>query len=231
MGQIRLAGNPEIAVTVRRSARARRLSLRISQLDGRVTLTLPKRVPEAEGRAFLLAKEGWLRGHLARQGDVVHVAIGARIPVEGALHDVAVGAGRSVRQEDGVLYVPGPEARAPARLQGYLKTLARDRLAAASDHYAARLGRPYTRLTLRDTRSRWGSCTSEGGLMYSWRLVLGHPEVLRYVAAHEVAHLRHMNHSQAFWDEVERLYGDWRAPRKWLRDHGSELHRYRFDTE
>ncbi|WP_425072087.1 M48 family metallopeptidase [Sagittula sp. S175] len=229
MGQIRLAGNPEIAVTLRRSARARRLSLRISQLDGRVTLTLPKSVPEKEGMAFLRSKESWLRRHLTAQGAPVDVGLGARIPIEGDLYEVVAGQGRSVRITDGQVHVPGDPDRVASRLAGFLKTLARDRLATASDRYAARLGKPYTRLTLRDPRSRWGSCTSDGGLMYSWRLVLGHPAVLDYVAAHEVAHLRHMNHSQHFWDEVERLYGDWRSPRKWLKDHGNELHRYRFD--
>jgi predicted metal-dependent hydrolase len=229
MGQITLSGNPEIAVTVKRSARARRLSLRISSLDGRVTLTLPKSVPEAEGRAFLRAKEGWLRGHLDGHQAAVTVALGARIPIEGTLHEIVAGQGRSIRMAEGLLHVPGAPERAAARVAGWLKTRARDRLAEASDYYASKLGKPYTRLTLRDTRSRWGSCTADGGLMYSWRLILGHPEVLDYVAAHEVAHLRHMNHSQAFWDEVERLYGDWRSPRKWLKEHGNELHRYRFD--
>lgn len=229
MGQIRLSGNPEIAVTVRRSARARRLSLRISQLDGRVTLTLPKSVPEREGHAFLRSKEDWLRKHLGAQGMPVAVTLGGTIPIEGVLHEIVPGSGRSVRLIEGQAHVPGDPGQAPARLAGFLKTLARDRLAAASDLYAARLGRTYSRLTLRDTRSRWGSCTADGALMYSWRLVLGHPEVLSYVAAHEVAHLRHMNHSQDFWDEVQRLYGDWRSPRKWLKSHGNELHRYRFD--
>ncbi len=229
MGQIELAGNPSILITLRRSARARRLSLRISQLDGRVTLTLPQNVPEQEGRAFLLQKERWLRQHLAQQVTSVQIGLGAILPVEGVMHEIRPGTGRSVRAEAGVLYVPGAEDRVPARLSGWLKTLARERLATASDHYAIKLGRPYNRLTIRDTRSRWGSCTADGGLMYSWRLILGHPEVLDYVAAHEVAHLRHMNHSSAFWACVTALYGDWKTPRKWLKDHGAGLHRYRFD--
>lgn len=229
MGQIVLAGNPPIEVVLRRSARARRLSLRVSQLDGRVTLTLPRAVPEAEGRAFLHQKEAWLRGHLDARVTPVQVGLGAQLPIEGVLHELRAGTGRSVRQAEGVLYVPGPADRVAARLQGWLRTRARDRLADASDRYALALGKGYARLTLRDTRSRWGSCTHDGGLMYSWRLILGHPEVLDYVAAHEVAHLRHMDHSPAFWSCVERLYGDWRRPRTWLKTHGAELHRYRFD--
>ncbi|QRF67572.1 M48 family metallopeptidase [Ponticoccus alexandrii] len=229
MGQIRLGGNPEISVTLRRSARARRLSLRVSQLDGRVTLTLPNAVSEKEGLRFLRDKEEWLRGHLSKRQAVVVVGPGARLPVEGVLHEIRPTSGRSVVQAGGLLLVPGEPDRMAARLKGWLRTRARDRLSEASDRYAEALGRPYSRLTLRDTRSRWGSCTHDGGLMYSWRLILGHPQVLDYVAAHEVAHLRHMNHSPEFWAEVTNLYGDWKAPRRWLRDHGAELHRYRFD--
>ncbi|MBN9888851.1 M48 family metallopeptidase [Salipiger abyssi] len=228
MGQITLPGNPPIAVTLRRSAQARRLSLRLSQIDGRVTLTLPRRVPEREALGFLRDKEAWLRGHMEARGEDVRIAVGAVLPVEGVPRVLRAGTGRSVALSPDAVAVPGPEERMAARLQGWLRTLARERLAEASDRHAAALGRPYTRLTLRDTRSRWGSCTADGALMYSWRLILAPPEVLDYVAAHEVAHLAEMNHSRAFWDTVERLYGDWRGARRWLRDEGGGLHRYRF---
>ncbi|MFZ5963404.1 M48 family metallopeptidase [Thalassococcus sp. BH17M4-6] len=229
MGDVTLPGNPPIAVILRRSARARRLSLRLSQLDGRVTLTLPRRLPEREALAFLREKEPWLRGHLAARCADVQVGPGALLPVAGRDRRILPAEGRSLRLTDDALLVPGPEARIAARVQGWLKAQARDRLAAASDRYAGLLGRPYTKLTLRDTRSRWGSCSSTGGLMYSWRLILTPPEVLDYVAAHEVAHLAEMNHSPAFWSTVTQLYGDWHAPRRWLREHGAGLHRYRFD--
>ncbi|MGR3494846.1 M48 family metallopeptidase [Citreimonas sp.] len=229
MGQIRLPGNPDIDVILRRSARARRLSLRLSQLDGRVTLTLPRGVTEAAGLAFLREREGWLRGHLDRHEGMVDVTHGSVLPVDGVERRVLAGPGRSVRLTDDALLVPGSAGDAAARLRGWLRARARNRLAEASDRHAAALGRGYARLTLRDTRSRWGSCTADGGLMYSWRLILAPPEVLDYVAAHEVAHLAQMNHSPAFWAVVERLYGDWRAPRAWLRDNGAGLHRYRFD--
>ncbi|WP_298920190.1 SprT family zinc-dependent metalloprotease [uncultured Roseobacter sp.] len=224
-----LPGEPPIPLILRRSARARRISLRISQLDGRVTLTLPKRVPEREALAFAGEKEGWIRKHLAARGEDVTVGIGSVLPIGGMMHEVVRGQGRQIGFEDGRVAVPGAPERAGRRLVGHLKTLARARLAEASDHYAARLGRPYSAMKLRDTRSRWGSCTSEGNLMYSWRLILAPPPVLDYVVAHEVAHLAEMNHSPAFWDQVTRIYGDYKEQRRWLRKQGGDLHRYRFD--
>lgn len=225
-----LPGDPAIPLILRRSARARRISLRISQLDGRVTLTLPARVPEREALAFAQEKEAWIRKHLdARDADVVATA-GAVVPIGGQLHEVVQGNGRRVVLDAGRVAVPGPADLIGKRLGSHLRALARARLAEASDHYARRLGREYTALTLRDTRSRWGSCTAQGRLMYSWRLILAPPAVLEYVAAHEIAHLAQMNHSPAFWAEVTRIYGDYKAPRAWLRAEGSGLHRYRFGS-
>lgn len=225
-----LPGDPPIPLVLRRSARAKRISLRISQLDGRVTLTLPKRLAEGEALAFARSKEGWIRKHLAARGVDVAVGLGAQVPVGGHVLEVVAGAGRRVQIGEAQIAVPGPADRVGVRLGAYLREVARDRLAGACDDYAARLGKPYARITLRDTRSRWGSCTSDGGLMFSWRLIMTPPEVLDYVAAHEVAHLAQMNHSPAFWAEVARIYGPYAAPRRWLRQHGSDLHRYRFEA-
>ncbi|WP_316016065.1 SprT family zinc-dependent metalloprotease, partial [Roseobacter sp. HKCCA0434] len=111
----------------------------------------------------------------------------------------------------------------------WLRQLARDRLSEATARHAAALDSVPGRLTLRDTRSRWGSCTSEGNLMFSWRLILAPPPVLDYVAAHEVAHLLEMNHSLRFWAHVERLFPGWQAQRDWLRAEGAALHRFRFE--
>lgn len=228
MGQHFLPGNPPVAITLRKTAQARRISLRISRLDGRVTLTCPLRVSDREALSFAQEKADWLRRHLMEQPKQAGIGIGGDLPFEGVTLRIAQGAGRLVQVQDSLLLVPGSPERAAARIAGFLKQTARDRLAAASDHYATLLGHPYTRLTLRDTRSRWGSCTADGGLMYSWRLVMAPPAVLSYVAAHEVAHLAEMNHSDAFWSVVTRLYGDYRAPRRWLREKGGDLHRYRF---
>lgn len=229
MGQYILAGNPPIPVTLRQSTRARRISLRVSGLDGRVTLTVPYGVAEREAIGFAKEKEAWLRAQLDRGGDMQWVGFGADIPIEGKQHQIVAGSGRRVVIAEGTVSVPGNADRISVRLAAHLRAMARDRLAEASDHYAQRLGKSYSRLSLRDTRSRWGSCSAAGVLMYSWRLIMAPPDVLRYVAAHEVSHLAHMDHSRAFWSTVERLYGSYEQQRAWLRTNGATLHRVRFD--
>ena len=88
------------------------------------------------------------------------------------------------------------------------------------------LGKPHGRIAVRDTRSRWGSCSSKGTLSFSWRLVLAPPFVLDYLVAHEVAHLAHMNHSAAFWALARRLAPRMPEAELWLKVHGPVLHRY-----
>lgn len=223
-----IPGDPPVELLLRRSGRARRISLRVSALDGRVTLTCPQGTPDGTALAFAHEKADWLRQQLDRTHDAVAVGIGCDLPFRGRLLRVLPGSGRGVRAGQECVHVGGAPDRAAARLEGFFKQTACDRLAEASDRYAAALGLSYTRLTLRDTRSRWGSCSSQGGLMYSWRLIMAPDAVLEYVAAHEVAHLAEMNHSPRFWQHVARLYGDCSAPRRWLRDHGPGLHRYQF---
>lgn len=228
MGHHTLQGNPPIDVIWRRSARAKRLSLRMSRLDGRVTLTLPNRASDREGRAFLAEREAWLRENLSQVRQAVPVALGGHVLIAGREVPILQGQGTRAMLSDAGLMVPDA-ASAATKIRAFLKLRARDALAQASDDYAATLGRSYAKLSLRDTRSRWGSCSSAGVLMYSWRLIMAPPEVLHYVAAHEVAHLQEMNHSQAFWDVVTRLYGDYAPPRLWLRENGDLLHRVQFD--
>lgn len=225
-----LPGSPPIDIVMKRSARARRFSLRVSRLDGRVTLTLPARARESEAVRFLQAQEGWLRQTLSEMPEAAGeaVGIGTLLPVEGRLLRLESATGRSVRVEGERLLVPGDPAQAGARVAAWLKVLAHDRLARDSAHFAGLVGRSYSRLTLRDTRSRWGSCAPDGALMYSWRLILAPPPVLSYVAAHEAAHLVEMNHSAAYWAIVTRICPGWKRERAWLRSEGQALHRWRF---
>ncbi len=222
-----LEGSPPIEITLRRSARARRLSLRVSSLDGRVTLTLPRRVSAREALAFAAERRSWIERARTGLADLVTMETGAVLPIDGAPVRIEVGETRRPVLEGGVLRLP---AKRPASAAAaVLRTRARDRMAALSDVHARTLGVAWSRLSLGDPRSRWGSCSSAGRLMYSWRLAMAPPEVQDYVAAHEVAHLVRMDHSPAFWAVVADLVPDWRRHRDWLRSHGATLHRIRFE--
>jgi predicted metal-dependent hydrolase len=224
-----LPGLPYVEVTLRRSTQARRFSLRVSRSDGRVSLSMPKWAREQAAMDFLIERQDWVRGHMARSGKRQAPRLGGTIPIEGIERPIVEGGGRAARFENGQIHVPDGTRIAP-KIAALLKTLARDRLAAASDRYAAALGARYTGLSLRDTRSRWGSCTSAGALMYSWRLVMAPASVLNYVAAHEVAHLRQMNHSPQFWALCAELYPNYQVERSWLRTDGPSLLTWQFET-
>lgn len=231
MREIRLQGDPPVSVTLRRSARARRLSLRVSRLDGRVTLSMPQRLPEAEAIAFVEEKQDWIRKHLAGRSPDRMPVFGAHLPFLGRELMIVPGQGRRAQVMDGALQVPGGPESVAAKVRAFLRLEAQMRLREASDRYAEALGVGYGRITLRDPRSRWGSCTSQGNLMYSWRLVMAPPEVLDYVAAHEMAHRLEMNHSERFWAHVARICPGHKAHRDWLRREGERLHGWRFETD
>lgn len=224
-----IAGDPPIRVRVKPSDRARRLSLRVSKLDGQVTLTLPRGAPRREAEAFARDRADWIRRHLDDRLATVRPMPGSHVPLRGESCRVVAAPGRTVRAGDGVIEVPEARAEAtPARLAAFFKHEARSALAEASGRHAAALGLTPGAITLRDTRSRWGSCSHRGNLMFSWRLIMAPPAVLDYVAAHEVAHIAEMNHSPAFWAVVARTCPGFAGPRRWLKIHGTELHRYRF---
>ncbi|SNT76498.1 M48 family metallopeptidase [Paracoccus seriniphilus] len=216
-----------IEVQLRRSARARRMTLRVPRDGGDVVLTLPASMPVSQGRRFAEEKQDWLNRALQRRPAVQKVAVGVAIPIAGRARQVVSGAVAAPKLEDDRLLVPQGKTAGPV-VQAFLRHHAHQRLCVACDHHTHALGRDYRMITLRDTRSRWGSCSADGRLMFSWRLAMAPPDVLDYVAAHEVAHLVHMDHSRRFWAQVEALLPDYRTSRAWLRLHGGDLMRWKF---
>ncbi|MDO5621054.1 MAG: SprT family zinc-dependent metalloprotease [Paracoccus sp. (in: a-proteobacteria)] len=214
-------------VQIRRHARARRIVLRVARSTGAVTLSLPPRMALAEAQAFLHSKASWLDRTAAALPGPVRVGAGVVLPVAGQGVVVTPAPVRVVTLQDEALLVPENRAIG-ATVQGWLRHRAHEALRPACDRFAAALGRQITAISLRDTRSRWGSCTHDGRLMFSWRLAMAPPVVLEYVAAHEVAHLAHMDHSPAFWATCESLMPGHAPHRAWLRAHGSDLLRWQF---
>lgn len=216
-----------IRLLVRRSARARRMTLRVPRDGGPVVLTMPARMAERHAHAFAQEKADWILRHCAARPVPRMAGHGAVVPVEGQGLTITPGAVRAVQVQGDQLLVPQSRAPGPA-VQSYLRHLAHERLRIACDRFAGRLGRPFRAIALRDTRSRWGSCSADGRLMFSWRLSMAPPAVLDYVAAHEVAHLAHMDHSPRFWAAVEGLYPGHQPQRDWLRRHGGDLLIWKF---
>lgn len=216
-----------LSIALRRSARARRMILRVPGDGSDVVLTLPRHVALAEGLAFAEARRDWLLRATARRPAPLRAEPGALLPIEGRPRTLIPATVRSARLEADSLLVPQSRPVGPV-VQAFLKHLAHERLRPACDRHAGALGRPVRAISLRDTRSRWGSCTSDGRLMFSWRLAMAPPEVLDYVAAHEVAHLAHMDHSPRFWAVVEDLAPGHAPHRAWLRRHGADLMAWKF---
>jgi predicted metal-dependent hydrolase len=159
----------------------------------------------------------------------VKLGAGVTMPLRGEPHEVKALAGRrgSVLAISRAIWVPGGPDHCGRRLRDWLIAEARRDLAAASEKYAALMGVKIRRVSIRDQKGRWGSCSSSGDLSYSWRLVLAPPHVLDYVAAHEVAHLRQMNHSPRFWRLVLTHCAHAARAKRWLKANGAELHRFR----
>ncbi|MEX2628317.1 MAG: M48 family metallopeptidase [Tistlia sp.] len=226
----------EVPLELRVSSRARRLSLRLDPGRGGLVLTLPEGLPVERGLDFIDRQSGWIAGRLAQLPPHVPFAEGGLVPILGVEHQIrhAPWARGAVWPDSGLLWVAGAAEHLSRRVTDYLKAEARRQVARRSREKAALLPRlapgsrirPLGRIAVRETSSRWGSCTARGDLSYCWRLVLAPEAVLDYVVAHEVAHLVHLDHSPAFWRLCDRLADQCQDSRAWLRRHGARLQRY-----
>jgi len=215
-------------MNVRLNPRARRLIVKVHPTTGEVIVIAPSKRALDRAIEFACGQMDWIARQLRKVPSRVVMTPGARIPFRGEEHTIARGEGGPVcvDAEKCVITVSGRLEHAPRRLIDFLKRHAKRELEARAFEFAARIAARPARITVRDTASRWGSCSSARSLSFSWRLIMAPPFVLDYVVAHEVAHLKEMNHGSAFWRLVRGLAGDVRRPQAWLRQHGSALHRY-----
>lgn len=211
----------------RRSARARRVSLRIDLRCGAVVVTLPPRIGRPVGVALLMDNAAWVSRRLAELPGAVAFEDGAEVALGGIAHRIRhVAAQRgAVVLAEGEIRVAGDAAFLSRRVADFLRAEARRRLSVQVAAKAAQAELRPSRVSVKDTRTRWGSCAASRALAFSWRLVMAPPFVQDYVVAHEVAHLRHMNHGAHFWALVHRLTPHGPAAIAWLRDEGPRLMR------
>lgn len=245
---VRLPGG-DLPYVLRRTPRARRLRLTVHPRRGLV-VSLPESArrgwahPQTHVDEFLREREPWIRRHLARQAalrdhldDRPGLEDGRLVPYRGELHRVRVAAAPAGIRASRVSRVGGDDGdellvervardrRDPALiLEGWFRARAREALSAAIDRHAPGLAVTPASMTLRDTTTRWGSCSRTGALSFCWRLVLAPPEALDAVAVHELCHLRVFGHGPAFWSLLASRVPDHASWRRWLRHHGPELH-------
>lgn len=218
-------------IQVRRSGRARRMSLKVDPALRHATLVLPNRVPNHVAMAFIADHLAWLRTRIEALPKPVPFAPGIEIPLLGEPHLLcaAPGARRGVWLEEKTIQVSGPSEFFSRRTADFLKAEAKRRILARAEPMAVQLGVSFKTVRIGDPKARWGSCNSRGTLAFSWRLVLAPDEALTYVVAHELSHLKEMNHSPRFWNWVRTLTPDIDSPRRWLKIHGPTLYRYGCD--
>jgi predicted metal-dependent hydrolase len=219
-------------VAVTRSSRARRITLRIRAGTSEPILTVPTRGNLAVATDFAARHAGWLATRLARLPAQIPFRAGKTVPIRGVDHHIIeTGAIRGVVRamrvgEVRLLEVPGSPEHVARRVTDFLKREARHDLEIAVERHLAAAKVAARRISIKDTKSRWGSCSASGTLSFSWRLILAPPFVLDYLAAHEVAHLRELNHSHRFWRLTHQLCRRTDDAEAWMKRHGPQLHRY-----
>ncbi len=222
-------------LTIRQHERATRITLRIEPGGRALKMTIPRGLAAREINAFLDRHQGWLLTKLAKFATDSSLRSGAEILLRGVRHRIEhTGSLRGLTEAivvEGVpvLRVSGMPEHAGRRIATFLKKEARADLEKLVAVHAKTIRATVTSITMKDTRSRWGSCSSQGNLSFSWRIVMAPPLVIDYLAAHEVAHLKEMNHGPRFWALCRKLCPDMDEAKAWLKRHGSHLHAIDFD--
>jgi predicted metal-dependent hydrolase len=219
------------SLRIRISARAKRLALRLDAKTGHVYLVLPKRASMKSALAFARQYQDWIERHAAREPDGIALGDGSVIPILGEERTIRVQHNPDIRRttitlNDNELLVVTNQDDPGLRIARYLKTLAREEITRLANEKAAMIDKQINAITIRDTSTRWGSCSQDGNLSFSWRLILAPLSALDYVVAHEVAHLVHMNHKTRFWTLCEKLSADFSGGHGWMKKHGHNLMRY-----
>ncbi len=218
-----------VPVRVKINPRARRIQLRIDTRHREAVAIAPSKSKVPAVLAFASERAAWIAARLDELPDTHALTPGTLAPLRGDMHEIVLApGGRSVviddRTDPPQIQSPGPADKTPARVRGFMKAAARMDLSIRVGVHARTLGVQPASISIKDTRTRWGSCSSAGNLNFSWRLICAPPYVLDYVAAHECAHLLEMNHSRRFWGHVETCIADYDRARTWLNAHGRALH-------
>ena len=226
----------DLDIKINKSKRVHRITLRVCQFSGELRLTVPPLIRVGAFSNFIEQHLDWINLQKAKIIKQIQISEGIKIPIFGLeriiLSDSECWEDYSLTSEK--LTVPTPifQTRHKINFKDQVKNvliqLSNEFFNDVCQRDSAKLGVSFSKISYKDPKSRWGSCSSERKLMFSWRLIMAPREVSAYVAAHEVAHLVHMNHSKSFWETVRFLCPDYMSHRVWLRYNGKMLHRFIF---
>lgn len=216
-----------LPVIVTKRTGARRMVLRYQPLRHALSLTLPRYVSIKQGLRFAHSKRDWIERQLRRKAPRIAFADGTLLPILGVPHTIRHHGGRGVAEaRENVLYVPGEAQFLERRVKEWLIKRCREEILSLATMKAHAIRVQFKKISLRDTTSCWGSCTSDGNLSFSWRVIFAPYHVLEALVSHEVAHLKEHNHSAAFWTLVSQLSPGYEQADRWLKAHGSTLYAY-----
>ena len=223
-----LPNGKKTIILIRRSKKSHRLKIRMLPGIGQVELVLPDYLQLKDGLLFLKQKICWISKQLETHPDPIPFCDGSIIrlfdqPLQ--IYHVTE-TGSDVWCDGQKLMVAAPKKELSRAISDWYKREAGCTLKTIVDEKTALLGLGYSRLTIRDTKSRWGSCSGSGHLSFSWRIIMAPRFVSDYIVSHEVAHLKEMNHSETFWNIVRSLSNNVDEGRSWLRLNGYRLHSY-----
>jgi predicted metal-dependent hydrolase len=230
-------GGRALPLRIVENDRAKRLTLRIDAGGRGLRITVPPGMPAVEVDRFLGRHQGWLEARLAKVPDRPGVRPGIKIPVRGVPHLIVHEPGKrgtaaAVKSEAGpMLVVRGDQRHLPRRIADFLKREAKNDIEALVATHCQAVGKRAKAIRFKDTSSRWGSCTSDGSLSFSWRIMMAPPPVINYLVAHEVAHLREMNHGPKFWKLCTELCPDSERCKAWLKRNGGALQAISFESD
>ncbi len=221
----------EDLVTIKRSKKAKRLALRLDPAERIMNLVVPQKVSIEKAYFFAMEHEEWVRETLNKLPAPIAFTNGTTLPIFGDRITLDIRIDKSLkrtylRQYDDILCVRTYQSDPTNRIVTHLKKIARAGLADIASDKAEQIGKTISNISVRDTKSRWGSCSTDGYISFSWRLIFAPYSAIDYVVAHEVAHMNHMNHSKQFWKLCEKLSCDYNSGKQWMKEHSNELMSY-----
>lgn len=211
--------------------RAKRMALRVDAKARKVNLVLPKRASMRGAYQFALEHKYWIRQKIEEFPEIIPFTHGQIIPILGEDTKIEVSFDKALKKTDiqliqNKIIVTTNKKDPSSRIKRFIIQHAKEELSSLAHEKAKIAGKKITKIDVKDTSSRWGSCSSDGKLSFSWRLIFAPFEAFDYVVAHEVAHLTHMDHSPAFWNHCTDLSEDYSIGKTWMKRHSGDLIKY-----